>query len=98
MQPRTCKLCGMVFEPTSGNQQICHREHFGNCPVCGKRVKIKYAKTLNPCCSDACRVKKIKQTTIDRYGVDHVSKVPSIQASRRKTFDKRRQEKKNDRL
>lgn len=54
---RICKLCGQEFE-AKGSQEICSRDHFKGCPVCGRSFKIK--SRTRQTCSNKCAAKLVK--------------------------------------
>lgn len=72
MKPRKCAYCGEEFIPTSSRQKWCKRDHYGPCPVCGKLTKITDMYIGPTACSEECRQKKIKFTTMNKYGVTNV--------------------------
>ncbi len=37
---KICKLCGKEFEPKVHNAEICYREHYVPCRICGKPVNL----------------------------------------------------------
>lgn len=63
------------------------------CPICGKDTPFrKLTYGYSTYCSTACagkskdRLDKIRQTTLERYGVDNASKSESIKAKKRETI------------
>lgn len=65
---KTCAYCGKEFETTSARQIYCNDVHYGNCPVCGKRVEIKDMYVGPQACFGECRNKLIEDTCLERYG------------------------------
>lgn len=65
---KICKYCGKEFETTSARQEYCNDVHYGNCPVCGKKVVIKEMSIGPQACSEKCRVSRIKSTCEEKYG------------------------------
>lgn len=59
---RTCKVCGVVFHPTSRKQECCNRLKTVNCLICGKEMEVKcttgYVKKT---CSRECGLMYSKQ-------------------------------------
>lgn len=64
---KKCKWCGKEFDTTSPRQMYC-KDDYGECPVCGKKVKIKDYYVGVQCCSKECRQKRIERTCLERYG------------------------------
>lgn len=77
---RVCAYCGKEFRANSSCQKYCKGPHYQICPVCGKEVlvtnndKLKLPPTA---CSYECRQVLIKQTCIDKYGVEAPGSIPS---------------------
>lgn len=69
---KICKFCNQPFVPTSGKQRYCKRPHYMNCPVCGKQYLVTNNENLKRppvACSYECRVKRTRETSLQRYGV-----------------------------
>ena len=83
---KICVLCGNEFVPRSNRQKYCDNVHYRPCPVCGKLTKISnlYVPKLRAC-SYACRQEEIRRTNLERYGVDNVMKLASIQDKKKET-------------
>lgn len=64
---KKCKWCGKEFDTLSARQMYCKND-YGECPVCGKKVKIKDYHAGSQCCSEKCRIERIGRTCLDRYG------------------------------
>lgn len=64
---RVCKFCGKEFETTSPRRIYCGDDHLP-CPVCGKPVKILDMSVGPRCCSEECRLKRIEETCLEKYG------------------------------
>lgn len=69
---KNCIFCGEPFVPLSNHQRYCKRLHYMNCPVCGKQYLVTNNESLKRppvACSYVCRVKRTKETSLERYGV-----------------------------
>lgn len=66
-KPKACKWCGKIFEPKTTRQQYCG-DDYGECPVCGKPVKILDYQIGATACSEKCRQARIQKTCEDKYG------------------------------
>lgn len=79
-----CIICGEEFKPKVHNQKVCNKDHIHPCPVCGKDVISNDPKRQNCTCSRKCGQQlgneARKQTNIDKYGYDNVSKVPEVRS------------------
>ena len=69
---KVCACCGKEFTPHSFRQVYCDDIHYGPCPVCGKPVAIKDMNIGAQCCSEECRIQRIKQTCKEKYGSECV--------------------------
>lgn len=58
-KPKACKWCGKIFEPKTTRQQYCG-DDYGECPVCGKPVKILDYQIGATACSEKCRQARIQ--------------------------------------
>lgn len=68
---KICAFCGKEFLPKSNFQKYCKGPHIRICPVCGKEYEETNSDNLKRpphACSYACRAKKTKQTSMERYG------------------------------
>ena len=65
---KICKYCGKEFMPKAFGQMYCDDDHFGECPICGKPVKITDYYKATPCCSPECTMKLRENTCIEKYG------------------------------
>lgn len=52
-----CCICGETFTPRSNTQKMCDKEHYHDCPICGKKVLTKSPSEANKCCSRECALK-----------------------------------------
>lgn len=54
---RTCIECGEQFETTSSRRQICYKDHYRSCRVCGKSFAVTPLQILQDkqTCSEQCR-------------------------------------------
>lgn len=64
---KVCKFCGKEFETTSPRRIYCGDDYLP-CPVCGKLVKILDMSVGPKCCSEECRLKRIEDTCLEKYG------------------------------
>lgn len=79
---RKCKICGKMFQPTSGSALICSDQHFINCVICKKLMPItpeQFHKGLNTC-SEECLTEKIRQSNIEKYGCEHPMQNQDVQS------------------
>lgn len=67
---KICELCGDEFEAKNKRVRFCNKDHYANCPECGRSYKLNRSAygLPTPCCSYACRAKKTAKTSIDKYG------------------------------
>ncbi len=71
-EEKICPLCGKSFIPDTFRQVYCKDKHYGPCPVCGKQTEIKEIYIGPQCCSEECRLKRIKATCKERFGTENV--------------------------
>lgn len=50
---RICVLCRKEFDTISSRRKICYREHYHQCPVCGKDVLTTDLQHTGSCCCKA---------------------------------------------
>ena len=89
---RICKYCGKAFTPKSVRDEYCNGPHYATCEVCGKQFLVtgRY-NHINKTCSDACSyisakrntdmstmVQHLKETMLEKYGVENAVFVPEI--------------------
>ena len=70
-QIKYCEFCGKPFHPESWCQKYCKNEHVRICPVCNKTyIETNNENLKKPpiACSYPCRLKKARQTNLDKYG------------------------------
>lgn len=68
---KICEYCGKEFEAKNSRTRYCSGPHYMTCPICGKEYEVKDTYKLDKpptTCSQKCKVKKIKQTSIAKYG------------------------------
>ena len=75
---KECLLCGEMFTPRSSRGVYCNKNKTSECPVCGIRYEYKCCRAAyKKYCSNKCvglspeTREKVKQTTLDRYGVEN---------------------------
>lgn len=77
---KKCMLCGKEFDAKPANRKICYDDHYHPCPVCGKPVLSNNLQTQDSCCSKECadvyRARRIKESMVQKYGVDNPSHIP----------------------
>lgn len=81
IKPRTCKLCGETFTPTSGVSLVCSKIHYAICEICG----TQYIQTLDrlrahvTTCSDECTRMKMRKNSLAKYGVEYPMQNKEVQ-------------------
>lgn len=101
----TCKYCNKDYTTNKKNKMFCSIECKNNyrkqqtylkykkfCPICGK----EFSKGNNKTCSDKCARELGKQTILNKYGVDNVSKIPEIKEKISKTLKNKTLEEKEE--
>ena len=89
---RICKFCGKEYKPNSSYQIYCKNPHYRICPVCGKEYqetnneKLKFPPTA---CSQECKFKRIRKTSLEKYGVVAPGNNPEAREKSRKTMQER---------
>jgi len=68
LDPKICPLCGKEFVPDTPRQVYCKDVHYVPCPVCGKMTELKDISIGPQACSEGCRMARINQTCLERYG------------------------------
>lgn len=77
---RICSICGESFIAKSSRRQICYKDHYHKCPVCGKDVLTTSIHDIDKCCSKECsRIKASKtyQSTISKNS-EYILVVPNL--------------------
>lgn len=82
---RICKECGEEFQPSSGRQFFCKKDHYRPCPVCGVPVLVKYFGEPPRACSEQCKRRRMEATNIERHGTIDAANTPAALAKRRAT-------------
>ena len=89
---KVCKACGKEFIPKSARDLYCKGPHIRQCAVCGKDYEYNpKRKDAANTCSKECRyslmnkntdrdssMKHLKETLIEKYGVDNPVKIPGV--------------------
>lgn len=89
---RKCKFCGKEYKPNSAFQSYCKGPHYMICPVCGKEYcvtnndKLKSPPTA---CSQECKFKRVRQTSIDKYGIPAPGNNAEAREKSKKTMQER---------
>lgn len=89
---KLCEFCGEPFVPSSNYQRYCKREHYMNCPVCGKRYLVTNNENLKRppvACSYACRVARTQKTSLEKYGMLAPGNNPEARKKAKETTQKR---------
>lgn len=81
-----CKYCGRPFVK-HGRSTFCDGLHFSQCEVCGGPIPVDhYGHVENRTCSKECKKVLFKQIIQNKYGVDNIMKVRSIQKKNSESF------------
>ena len=89
---RKCKFCGIEYKPNSAHQVYCNNPHYRICPVCGKQYleknkdKLKFPPTA---CSQECKFKRVRDTSLKRYGITAPGNNPEARKKSKKTMQER---------
>ena len=67
---KKCSICGDLFLPQKPSSRICPKDHFSNCPVCGKQIIWNTTRKVEPCSKD-CRKEATRIMYNQKYGCDH---------------------------
>lgn len=92
MPTKICRFCGKEFKPNSPYQVYCKNPHYRVCPVCGKEYvetnndKLKFPPTA---CSQECKFKRIKKTSLEKYGISAPGNNPEAREKSKKTMQER---------
>lgn len=87
---KICAWCGKEFHPRYVRQKYCDDTHYGKCVICGKEYEVhRFKKDTRRTCSNECEqvlisqnkdithmTERLKQTMLERYGVDNAAKLP----------------------
>ena len=69
---KICKLCGQSFE-SKGRRQICYRDHYKTCCICGSQFLIRRSylnqKTCSKTCANILSKQNREKTSLELYGV-----------------------------
>lgn len=71
---KRCEICGELFVPNCNRQKVCKKDHFNNCPICGKQVVWNSVKPVMAC-SEKCKEIRRISTLKERYGVTKVGEI-----------------------
>ena len=68
-----CEECGETFTKSARSAHICDKQHYRKCVICGSEFPVTPVQiyTNIKTCSEACRLELVKQTSLQRYGVDN---------------------------
>lgn len=76
--PKPCSICGDMFVPEKPSSRICPKDHYADCPVCGKPMVWNTTSKPKPC-SKECTIEQRRRTCQKRYGVDHPMQSNDVQ-------------------
>lgn len=88
LNDKTCKLCGQEFTTNRKNQLYCKTPHEMVCFGCNETFMLKKPRrgqVLYSCGNPECRMKLIKHTTMERYGVENAAQSKEVQDKMKKT-------------
>ena len=85
---RICKICGDEFIATNYRVNVCQKDHYLTCPICGKQY-IHNSTTKRSGCSRSCSAKasmnKKRETNLIRYGVENPQQADEIKKKAEQT-------------
>lgn len=67
---KKCSICGDMFLPKKPSSRICPKDHFSECPICGKQIVWNTTRKVEPCSKD-CRKEATRIMYNQKYGCDH---------------------------
>lgn len=85
-EKRICKICSNEFEPHHQNQEYCKNPHPFKCFICGKEEfkdgrKLFHQGSKAVCKNPDCLKEKIKRSNLEKYGVEHHTKVKDFKVT-----------------
>ena len=85
-EKRICKICNNEFEPHHQNQEYCQNPHPFKCFICGKEEfkdgrKLFHQGSKAVCKNPDCLKEKIKRSNLEKYGVEHHTKVKGFKVT-----------------
>lgn len=85
-EKRICKICNNEFEPHHQNQEYCKNPHPFKCFICGKEEfkdgrKLFHQGSKAVCKNPDCLKEKIKRSNLEKYGVEHHTKVKDFKVT-----------------
>ena len=85
--PKHCKECGQLFIPTNSSQNYCKKDHYRQCPICGKTYLVKRTCLNDPprACLGDCSKELRRRTNLERYGVEDSGNMKSSLEKRKRT-------------
>lgn len=81
---KNCVNCGDEFSSRNPRQKYCQENKTKNCPTCKQDFTYNCEKRVRVYCGPKCaalspeRNKKIKQTTLKKYGVENILLKPEV--------------------
>lgn len=85
---KPCKICGDMFLPSTPAQKLCKKDHYIDCPICGKSMLWNTTRIPEPC-SKECRKEKTKRFYLEKYGTEHPMQNPEVQKHHEETMQKK---------
>lgn len=82
---KECAICRELFLPENPSSRICGKDHYADCPICGKQMLWNTTRKVEPC-SRECRKEATRQMYIKKYGVDHPMKCKQVQENHKKAM------------
>lgn len=67
---KPCKICGELFLPDKPSTRYCSKDHYTECPVCGKKMIWNSMQAVPPC-SKECRKEQTRLKNLAKYGCEH---------------------------
>lgn len=85
-EKRICKICSNEFLPHHHNQEYCQNPHPFKCLICGKEEFKEARKLFHQlgkaiCKNPDCLKERTKQTYLEKYGVEHHTKVKNFKVT-----------------
>lgn len=65
---RTCDDCGEIFYTSSKVRNLCYKEHYHTCPICGKSFKVSPYPPQSITCSKKCASEWKARKLEEKYG------------------------------
>lgn len=82
---KECAICRELFLPEKPSSRICSKNHYADCPICGKQMLWNTTRKVEPC-SRGCRKEATRRMYVEKYGVDHPMKCKQVQENHKKAM------------